>query len=186
MVTPPKREGSDRGTQCREAYHVLTDMLIVLLMLALCQVVLTPRQSPDISHKTTAAWAARVAEERALGHTVGFFDVKQNLLGECTRKLVERVPLTVWETVFLKAQTTYVSHTNLFPRTDRVPRVATPLKTHAVVQLAWDRSGSVDTGQEELEVRQGSADGAWDEDVRVRDRDPLPETGSASPSNRGG
>jgi hypothetical protein len=43
MVTPPKREGSDRGTQCRETYHVLTDMMIVLLILVLCQVVLTPR-----------------------------------------------------------------------------------------------------------------------------------------------
>ncbi len=96
MVTPPKTEGSDRGTQCRETYHVLTDMLIVLLILVLCQVVLTPRQSPDISHKITAAWADRVSEERALGHTVGFFDVKQNLLGEITRKHVEHVPLTVY------------------------------------------------------------------------------------------
>jgi hypothetical protein len=122
--------------------------------------------------------AARVAEERALGHTAGFFDAEQNLLGECTRRLVERVPLTAWEAAFMKAQTTYVSHMKLFPRTDRVPRAATPLKTHDVAQLAWDRSGSVDTGQEELEVRQGSADGAYDEDVRVRDRDPPPETGS--------
>ncbi len=102
-MTPPKREVSDRGIQCREAYHVLTDMLIVLLMLDLWQEAVTPRHPPDISHKTTTAWAARVVEEGALGHTAGFFDVKQNLLGECTHKLVERVPLTVWETTWLKA-----------------------------------------------------------------------------------
>ncbi len=57
----------------------------------------------DIAHKTTAEWAAKVARERGGGAVGGLFGVEQHWLEERMRRLVQRVPLTVWEDAVVRA-----------------------------------------------------------------------------------
>ena len=94
--------GGARGMVGRETPDSVVVVVLVMLLLVLWRTAELARQPPDISHKTTAAWVARAEMEQVPCTREGLFQSKQRFLEECMRRLVERIPLTVWERTMVR------------------------------------------------------------------------------------
>ena len=142
--------------------------VLVMLLLVTWREEELARLPPDIAHKTTAEWAAKVARERGGGTGGGVLGVDQRWVEGRIHRLVERVPLAVWEDAVVRARARLEAREEHPDGSGQAEQGRLGAVSPDLVQLPWHRSGAGgmvdqrwvergDVGCGEIDVSDGGA-----------------------------
>lgn len=149
--------------------------VLVMLLLVTWREKELARLPPDIAHKTTAEWAAKVARERGGGTVGGVLGVDQRWVEGRIHRLVERVPLAVWEDAVVRARARLEAREEHPDGSGQAEQCRLGAVSPDLVQLPWHRSGAGGTVEQRWVERGGvgcgeidvSDGGAGAEDVQT-------------------
>ena len=139
--------GSKRSRGVWESgVRIVPDMVVgavlVMLLLVAWRATELARLPPDIAHKTTSEWAAKAALERGGGAIGRVLGVDRRWVEGRIHRLVERVPLAVWEDAVVRARARVKAREERPDGIGQAGQVRLGAVSPDLVQLPWDRSGA--------------------------------------------